>query len=63
MVPARRQAIIWTNGVLVSRCIYVSLGLNELSAVVKETKNLTILIVWSMHRYLPEPDYWNKGLF
>ena len=30
LAPTRRQAIIWTNGVLGSRRIYVALGLNEL---------------------------------
>ena len=31
MEPKRRQAIIWTNGGIGYRRIYVSLGLNELS--------------------------------
>ena len=30
LAPIRRQAIIWTNGGLVYRRIYASLGLNEL---------------------------------
>ena len=39
LVPNRQQAIIWTNGDIIYRCIYVSFGLNGL-------RNQVPLIKW-----------------
>ena len=44
LAPNRRQAIIWTNDGLVNWCIYVSLGLNELSSHFKTKRISTFFL-------------------
>ena len=64
LAPTRRQAIIWTNDVLVSWRIYASLGLNVLTQRGFTTCSKTTMYIWFtvqcyfvVNQYNPISDY------